>query len=320
MVSSVEADAGGIRAVTVTRRDAADNCRPAGAPRRYRAEGRALDGRGWHMREHPTRACARPAARRGSHRDGRAGGRLLRHLGVPRHTQGVQARAVIVTRPGGPECSPGGGARRARATAGRASRTLPRLRPSTRPTSFFSEHGDSAQGSRRRGFRAWTQPASSRRRSGLGAAGTIGERVMAAVTPRRVEGGAQSELLLVPAASVAAVPDRASLAEAATLPMNGLTALLALELLALRPGQSLAVTGGAGLLASYAIAIAAERGLRVITDAKPAGRAARAQLRRDRRSAPRRSLPVGGTSDRAGGRRRAARHRGRGPGGIPGHR
>jgi NADPH2:quinone reductase len=51
--------------------------------------------------------------------------------------------------------------------------------------------------------------------------------------------------------------------------MNGLTALLALELAALRPGQTLAVSGGAGLLAHYTIAAAKSQGLTVIADAKP---------------------------------------------------
>ena len=50
--------------------------------------------------------------------------------------------------------------------------------------------------------------------------------------------------------------------------MNGLTALRGLELLDLAAGESLAVSGGAGLLASYVIALAHERGLRVIADAK----------------------------------------------------
>lgn len=116
---------------------------------------------------------------------------------------------------------------------------------------------------------------------GMDAAGTVesvgegverlapGEAVMAAVSPRRPEGGAQAELLVVPAASVVPVPDGATLEQAATLPMNGLTALLALELLELRPGQTLAVSGGAGLLASYAIALAKECGLLVLADAKP---------------------------------------------------
>jgi NADPH:quinone reductase-like Zn-dependent oxidoreductase len=51
--------------------------------------------------------------------------------------------------------------------------------------------------------------------------------------------------------------------------MNGLTAKLGLELLGLGPGQTLGVTGGAGLLASYVIALAKDLGVRVIADAKP---------------------------------------------------
>lgn len=97
----------------------------------------------------------------------------------------------------------------------------------------------------------------------------VGDAVMAAVSPRRPEGGAQAELLVVPAASVVAIPDGATPEQAATLPMNGLTALLALDLLDLPAGRTLAVSGGAGLLASYAIPLAKERGLRVIADAKP---------------------------------------------------
>jgi NADPH:quinone reductase-like Zn-dependent oxidoreductase len=116
---------------------------------------------------------------------------------------------------------------------------------------------------------------------GMDAAGTIesvgpgidrlamGDRVMAAVSPRRPEGGAQAELLVVPAASVVPIPDGATLEQASTLPMNGLTALRGLELLDLSEGATLAVTGGAGVLASYVIGLAKERGLRVIADAKP---------------------------------------------------
>jgi NADPH:quinone reductase-like Zn-dependent oxidoreductase len=115
---------------------------------------------------------------------------------------------------------------------------------------------------------------------GMDAAGTIesvgpgvdrlapGEQVMAAVSPRRAEGGAQASLVVVPAASVVAIPAGATLEQAATLPMNGLTAMRGLELLDLAPGETLAVSGGAGLLASYVIGLARERGLRVIADAK----------------------------------------------------
>jgi NADPH:quinone reductase-like Zn-dependent oxidoreductase len=97
----------------------------------------------------------------------------------------------------------------------------------------------------------------------------VGDEVMAVVGPRRPEGGAQAELIVGPAASVVAIPDGASLQQAATLPMNGLTALLSLELLDLEAGRTLVVTGAAGLLSSYAIPLAKLRGLHVIADAKP---------------------------------------------------
>jgi NADPH2:quinone reductase len=96
-----------------------------------------------------------------------------------------------------------------------------------------------------------------------------GQKVMAAVMPRRSEGGAQAQHIVVPAASVVPIPEGVSLAEAATLAMNGLTALRAMELAALRTGQFLGVSGGAGLLAHYAIAVAKRQGQKVIADAKP---------------------------------------------------
>src|SRR5262249_43946337 len=56
---------------------------------------------------------------------------------------------------------------------------------------------------------------------GEGTSWRVGDRVMAIVNPRRPGGGAQAELVVVPAASVARVPDGTSLEAAATLPMNG---------------------------------------------------------------------------------------------------
>jgi NADPH:quinone reductase-like Zn-dependent oxidoreductase len=80
---------------------------------------------------------------------------------------------------------------------------------------------------------------------------------------------AQIELLVVPAASVVPIPNGATLAQASTLPMNGLTGQFALDLITLSPVQTLAVSGGAGLLAHYMIVLAKQRSLRVITNAKP---------------------------------------------------
>jgi NADPH:quinone reductase-like Zn-dependent oxidoreductase len=58
-------------------------------------------------------------------------------------------------------------------------------------------------------------------------------------------------------------------AQAATLPMNGLTARLALDTLGLKPGQTLAVTGAAGAVGGYVVQLAKADGLRVLADAGP---------------------------------------------------
>jgi len=78
-----------------------------------------------------------------------------------------------------------------------------------------------------------------------------------------------AEQVVVPTKSVAAVPKGASLEQAATLPMNGLTVRLALDLLALKPGQFLAVTGAAGAVGGYAVQLGVADGLRVIAVAGP---------------------------------------------------
>ena len=98
---------------------------------------------------------------------------------------------------------------------------------------------------------------------------SVGQKVAAVIKAHRPEGGAQSQYIVVPAASVILMPDGLSFAEACTISMNGLTALRSLELAELRQGQSLAISGGAGLLAQYTSVIAKERGLRIIADAKP---------------------------------------------------
>src|SRR5262249_41880195 len=104
---------------------------------------------------------------------------------------------------------------------------------------------------------------------GDGTSWRTGDRVMAIVNPRRAGGGAQAELVVVPAASVARVPEGSSFEEAATLPMNGLTVRLALDKLALKPGQTLGVTGAAGAVGGYAVELGVADGLRVIAVAAP---------------------------------------------------
>jgi NADPH:quinone reductase-like Zn-dependent oxidoreductase len=95
----------------------------------------------------------------------------------------------------------------------------------------------------------------------------IGDPVVAIVLPTGPRGGAYAEQVVVPAGSVARAPSGASHAEAATLPMNGLTAQLTLDMLALAPGQTLAVTGAAGAYGGLVIQLAKDAGLRVLADA-----------------------------------------------------
>lgn len=98
----------------------------------------------------------------------------------------------------------------------------------------------------------------------------IGDRVMAILIPIEASGGAYAEYVVVDADQAAAAPAGSSHAEAATLPMNGLTARRALDVLQLAPGDTLAVTGAAGAVGGYVVQLAKADGLRVIADASPA--------------------------------------------------
>ena len=97
----------------------------------------------------------------------------------------------------------------------------------------------------------------------------VGDAVMAMVVPSGSH-GAYRESIVLAADAVARAPAGASHAEAATLPMNGLTARQTLDQLALRPGQTVAVTGPAGCYGGYVVQLAKADGLRVIGDASPA--------------------------------------------------
>jgi NADPH:quinone reductase len=81
--------------------------------------------------------------------------------------------------------------------------------------------------------------------------------------------GAQAERVVLHTESVAPAPRTMSPVEASTLPLNGLTAMQALDLLALPTGQWLLVTGAAGALGGFTLQLAALRGLRTIATAAP---------------------------------------------------
>ncbi|MBM3139861.1 MAG: NADP-dependent oxidoreductase [Chloroflexi bacterium] len=100
----------------------------------------------------------------------------------------------------------------------------------------------------------------------------VGDAVMAMVIPQGAH-GAYRESVVLAADAVARAPAAATHVEASTLPMNGLTARQSLDQLALRPGQTIAVTGAAGCYGGYVVQLAKLEGLRVIADASPADEA-----------------------------------------------
>ena len=109
---------------------------------------------------------------------------------------------------------------------------------------------------------------------------SVGDHVMAIVMPKAAH-GAYAQQLVVPVESVAAVPAGVDDVAASTLPMNGLTAQLALDLLDLSPGRTLAVTGAAGCFGGYMVQLAKAAGLRVVADASEADEALVAELGAD---------------------------------------
>ena len=94
----------------------------------------------------------------------------------------------------------------------------------------------------------------------------VGDSVLGLVIPRGDHGAYRKQIVLN-AQSVVPVPCGKSYAEACTLPMNGLTARMSLDLLNLFPGQTIAVTGAAGAYGGYVIQLAKVDGLVVIADA-----------------------------------------------------
>jgi len=94
----------------------------------------------------------------------------------------------------------------------------------------------------------------------------IGDSVMAMVIPKANHGGYRESIVL-PIEAVVRAPAGTTHVEAATLPMNGLTARQSLDQLNLSPGQTLAVTGAAGCYGGYVVQLAKAEGLHVIADA-----------------------------------------------------
>jgi NADPH2:quinone reductase len=123
-----------------------------------------------------------------------------------------------------------------------------------------------------------TRDGSSRRRLpeleppfvlGWDLAGTVpetGDRVVGVIPFARIAGrvGAYAERAAVDPGWLAPLPDGVPFEEAATLPLNALTARQSLDLLGLAAGDTLLVTGASGGVGGYAVQLAVAGGLRVI--------------------------------------------------------
>jgi NADPH:quinone reductase-like Zn-dependent oxidoreductase len=95
----------------------------------------------------------------------------------------------------------------------------------------------------------------------------VGDRVLAHEAPLPGGSGFWAERVLITAAHAAACPRGLDPVLAGALPVNGLTALQALEMLELSRGQRLLVTNGGGATGSLAIQLAAAMGVEVTTTA-----------------------------------------------------
>ncbi|WP_260478130.1 NADP-dependent oxidoreductase [Nonomuraea sp. WAC 01424] len=95
----------------------------------------------------------------------------------------------------------------------------------------------------------------------------VGEEVVGLCARLELPYKAQAEYVVLDASAVARAPRNVSAAQAATLPLNGLTAWQALDRAGVGPGGTLLVTGAAGAVGGYLVELAAEHGIRVVATA-----------------------------------------------------
>ncbi|KNX37933.1 NADP-dependent oxidoreductase [Luteipulveratus halotolerans] len=97
----------------------------------------------------------------------------------------------------------------------------------------------------------------------------VGDRVAALSAGVDKALGPYADEVVVPAHAAAALPAGLSPTDAATVPLNTLTAQQALDLLGDPDGRTLLVTGAAGAVGEYAVRLAAARGWTVTGLARP---------------------------------------------------
>ncbi|MGA6227275.1 zinc-binding dehydrogenase [Streptomyces umbrinus] len=104
---------------------------------------------------------------------------------------------------------------------------------------------------------------------GPGVALKVGTPVIAFDAPVLRSTKAQAEYLVTDVHSVAPAPEGMEPTLAATIPLNAMTASLALDHLPLRPRDTLLVTGAGGAVGGYAVELARTRGVRIVAQGRP---------------------------------------------------
>ncbi|MFF9622224.1 NADP-dependent oxidoreductase [Streptomyces griseosporeus] len=99
--------------------------------------------------------------------------------------------------------------------------------------------------------------------TGVATAWNVGDEVVALDYGMIKPLGTHAEYVVVDTDAVAKAPASVDAVAAATLPLNALTAVQALDLLELTAGQALLVTGAAGAVGGFAVQLAARRGIAV---------------------------------------------------------
>lgn len=98
---------------------------------------------------------------------------------------------------------------------------------------------------------------------------SVGDEVMAYARKDWIQAGSFAERMTVPVRAAAAKPASLSFAQAAALPLAGLTAFQSLHRLGLEAGRTVLIHGANGGVGSFAVQIAAAAGVRVIGTASP---------------------------------------------------
>jgi NADPH2:quinone reductase len=127
----------------------------------------------------------------------------------------------------------------------------------------------------REGRYRWRQPVRFPLVPGYDVAGTVetgmpglpaGTAVIAQTAHSRTQIGGYAEYVTLPGAYVAPAPAGLDWAQAASIPLAGLTAAQALAALGLAEGDRLLVNGPRGAVGGFAVQLAGHRGVKVVTE------------------------------------------------------